>query len=581
MSAGAAPRRLRIAALGLALFAAALPGLAQAQDFDRRMPKLPPPQPTPTVPEPADAAPQPADATVLIPRLNGVVIVGGLGAVQPDGIAPEAIPDRISAPGLPLLATDAVRGAMASYLDRPLTRADLAALTSLVRETYRTSDHPFVEVSVPPQNVQTGIVQLVVTEYRVGAISVTGNRHYSDKRILAMSDLKSGETLTLPRFRAALEEYNQSPFLTVSGVLKPGAETGVTDVVLEAKDRLPLRVYAGYDNLGVPTLGTDEWYVGFNWGNVLGTGTLLSYQFTRSFEGRYSSHSASGVIPAGPNDHILLFGAYATQKPFVGTALDVHGSSAQVSGRYVHDLGGGIEARESIQVGMDYKRTDNNLEFLGFRILDSAVEIVQFPLVYTGTFSDRGGRWVVENQLIFSPGGITKHNDDASISRLVPGASANYIYNRFSVTRTTYLPAEFGLVMRGMGQFASGNLPFSEQLAGGGLGSVRGYYPNTALGSRGVVLSAELRSPAFNLLSIGPYKDQLQFGLFADYANVSQNRRLPDFPKHSELASVGFNVHYTLDRFLDVQLEVGTQLKRAPFALDRDTRATVIATIAF
>ena len=39
--------------------------------------------------------------------------------------------------------------------------------------------------------------------------------------------------------------------------------------------------------------------------------------------------------------------------------------------------------------------------------------------LYTGTFDDSDGRWVLENQLVFSPGNITAHNDDASMRRLV------------------------------------------------------------------------------------------------------------------------------------------------------------------
>ncbi|WP_204310334.1 POTRA domain-containing protein, partial [Enterobacter cloacae] len=66
-----------------------------------------------------------------------------------------------------------------SYLGRPLTRAGLNAIARLVRDAYRAAEQPFLEVSVPPQNVQSGVVQFVVTPYRVGEIRVTGNKHFS------------------------------------------------------------------------------------------------------------------------------------------------------------------------------------------------------------------------------------------------------------------------------------------------------------------------------------------------------------------------------------------------------------------
>jgi len=313
---------------------------------------------------------------------------------------------------------------------------------------------------------------------------------------------------------------------------------------------------------------------------VLGTGQVLSYQFTRSFKGNYTSHSASDVIPITPDDRLMIFGAYAIQKPDFSDLFDSEGHSGQVSARFVHNLRGPGTVRSSIQVGVDYKRANSNLEFLGFRLLDTAMEVFQFPMIFTGTIDDRHGQTVLENQTVISPGGITAHNTDADLQQLVPYGKATYAYDRISVTRTTYFPHGINWVVRGMAQFATSNLPYSEQLSAGGLGSVRGYDPNAALGSEGVLAKTELNSPAFHLIgSSGEFADQLQFGVFFDYGKVWQRRRLPDSPKNAELASVGAKVHYTLGRYLDLEVDLGHQLKKAPFQDDKDTRLAVVATI--
>lgn len=557
-------------------------GPAQAQDFERRLPKQPPNQPPPEVPAPPPENAAADDATQVLPELKGLVFVNGTGGLQPAGIAADAAGNGVEIRGLPLLANPAFDAAVRPYLGRPLTRGDLNAIVRIVQDTYRAGEHPFMDVGAPPQNVQSGVVQIVVTEYRVGAVEVTGNRHFSTPLIKGMSDLRSGEVLTLPRLRAALDDYNQNPFLTVDGVVRPGRDTGTTDLVLEAHDRFPLRVYAGYDNQGVPTLGRDEWFVGFNWGNVLGTGQILSYQFTRSFEGQYMSHSASDVIPLSPNDRLIFFGAYAIQKPEFSDVFDSTGHSGQVSARFVHNMRGPGTVRTSMQFGMDYKRADSNLEFLGFRLLDTAVEVFQFPVIFTGTIEDRHGQTVLENQTVISPGGLTSHNTDADLQQLVPYAKATYAYDRISITRTTYFPHGINWVVRGMAQFATSNLPYSEQLSAGGLGSVRGYDPNQALGSEGVLLKTELNSPSFHLVaSSGDFADQVQFGVFFDYGKVWQRRRFPDSPKNAELASVGGKVHYTLGRYLDIEVDLGRQLQKAPFARDKDTRLAVLATVGF
>ncbi len=573
----------RLAAIACSLLIA--PAMAAAQDFERVAPKLPPSPQVPDVPAPAEAAPEGGGQNVLVPNLAGLVFVPGMESLQTNGVALEAVPGGLLVQGLPPLADPAFAGQVRPYLGRPLTQADLDAIGRLVSQVYRANERPFVAVTVPPQNVSNGIVQVVVTEYRAGEITVTGNKHFSTPLVRRLGGLESGDTLTLPRLREALNGYNQNPFLTVSAIVKPGQASGLTDVELQASDRLPLRVYGGYDNQGVPTLDRDEWYVGFNWGNVLGTGHILSYQFTRAFNGRYESHSASYVAPLGASDRILLFGAYATEKPFIDELFDSNGHSGQASIRWAHDFASGGSVRQGLQLGIDFKRTDNNLEFFGFRIFDTKVDIFQLPVSYTASIPDRHGETAIQNLLVFSPGGITAHNTDAAVQMLVPGADANYIYERFAVTRTTKMPLGMDWVLRGMFQIASGNLPYSEQIGGGGVGSVRGYDTNTALGSEGVVLSSEFRFPAFSVLggaaAKGKFSDEMQIGVFVDYAYLDQPRPIPDRRDNVDLASVGFNVHYLAGRYLDVQVDVGWQLIRPPTQLRKDTQAALVATLSF
>lgn len=575
---------LRLALSAASAFALCV-GVAHGQDFKRVVPKLPDQPETPQITVPPEAPPAAQDTTVLIPQLNGVVFVGGLDRLRTGGVGTEAAPGGVAAPDLPPLTDPAFTARIKPYLGRPLTRADLDAIVHLVRDAYRASGRPFMDVGAPPQNVQSGVLQVVVTEYRVGEVSVAGNKAFSSGLIKRLGGLESGDILTLPRMRDALDDYNQNPFLTVNAVLKPGTETGTTDVALQAQEQRPFRVYAGYDNQGVHTLGRDEWNVGFNWGNVFGTGQILSYQFTRSFSGRYQSHSVSDVIPLFDGDKILLFGAYATQVPEISEYFNSEGHSGQASFRYVHKLPGTATVKQSVQVGFDYKRVDSNLEFAGFEIFDSAIEIAQFPVVYDLAVSDRYGRTDVENLLVYSPGGLTTHNTDEAMNQLVPGSDSTYVYDRITATRTTYLPHDVTWIVRALGQIASDNLPYSEELAAGGLGSVRAYDTNIALGSQGVMFSSEFRAPAFSPLRLlklhSPVEDQMQFGVFYDYGYLTQKTSFPDLPDDLTLSSIGFNVHYNFGQMFNLQLEVGHQLRRSPDTGEHDTKVAIVTSVAF
>jgi hemolysin activation/secretion protein len=172
-----------------------------------------------------------------------------------------------------------------------------------------------------------------------------------------------------------------------------------------------------------------------------------------------------------------------------------------------------------------------------------------------------------------SPGGLTAHNNAAAFSLLEANAPADYVYDNFSLSRATALPAGLTLASRVMVQRASSNLLFSEQVSLGGQSSVRGYITDTALGSNAVLTSEEIRAPAFSLATLMhlklPGKDAEQVGAFWDFGHVDQVTRVPDAVNHDDLASVGLDLHAGFDRFVNVSFDIGWQLRTPPGLLKR------------
>ncbi len=576
----------RAGCVGLvALALSAAGGGATAQDFDRIAPKLPQPNTAPALRGPIAAPVAPGADAVLAPALRGVVFVAGEGALRPEGLAAANVPQGFSAPGLQLLQQPAFRAEVAPLLGHPLTASGLNRLAALARSWYRSHRRPFVDVTTPPQNISSGVVQLVVTEYRLGAVQVTGNKHFSTPLIRRTSGLEPGQTLDLDQLEADLTRLNQNPFLTVNAVFRPSASPSQTDVDLRASDRFPLRIYAGFDNQGVRTLGLDEANVGINLGNVLGTGQIVSYQYNRSLSGRYQAHSVSDVAPLPWGDKLLVFGSYESERPNIASAFNDVGHSGQASIRYVHALPTLSWLSEDLQVGYDYKTTDNNLEFSGFQIFGASAEVDQFPLVYDATESDRFGQTAVQNTLVFSPGGLTAGNNKTDLRALVPGSAATYAYDRLAITRTTRLPASLVSITRASVQGASDNLPDSEELGGGGVGSARGYYTDTALGSEGELFSQEVRLPPFSPSALLPagakIGDAAQAGVFFDYADLRQVSAIPDLPRVVDLTSAGFNLHYSASRFLDIQFDMGWRLRSVPGQTEHGSYGEIAITAGF
>lgn len=573
-------------AIGLAV--SLLPMTTFGQAYERVAPKLLPDNPPP--PPPTDTpqfSPLPQTDQVVLPALKGLVFIAG-----PEALHKEGLPDAagISAPGLPLLAEPGFIAKVSPYIGRPVTMGDLDKIAQTVTAWYKDHDQPFISVTIPPQNITAGAIQVVVMQYRLGAVRPEGNQWFSSDLLARESGLEPGQILTLDGIQEGLERLNGNPFRSVNTVFEPGKDTGVTDVVLKTEDRLPLRVYASFDNAGTANLGRGEWSIGAGWGNLFGLDQQLSYQFTRSLSARFNAHSLSWIVPLPWNDKLVIFGSYEEEKPDAGRFLDEDGNSGQAGIRYVHRLPAvtlfdGVDLTHDIQIGYDFKTTNNNLEFGGIQVFASAVEIDQFPIVYEAAETDKWGQTQVENQLIFSPGGLTAGNRTAFFHAADPFSSADYVYDRITVTRTTDLPARLSWVSRVIGQLADGNLQSSEQLGAGGMSSVRGYYTDTAIGSEGVLVSEEIRGPTVSLSKVLgqqlPVDDQLQLGAFWDWGHVSQRDPVPDQLGSATLSSLGLDLHITLDRYADFRIDTGWQLRAAPGRDDTSVFTDIAIIVGF
>ena len=565
--------------------AMALPAGVHAQAYQRIAPILPPAHVPPPLAVPPAPPPLPASRRVLLPALKGLVFLASPKAVVPAGVPASAVPSGVAIHGLPLLEHPGFRAKITPRLGKPLTLAGLDEAAAAVTAWYRGHGRPFVDVTIPPQNISSGVVQIVVVEYRVGSVKVSGNRWFSAAVIRGESGIRPGQTLRLEGLQAGLDWVNRNPFRIVDLTLGPGATTGTTDATLVTHDRLPVHVYATYDNLGVKSLGLGEWGAGFSWGNVASLDQILSYQLTRSVSGRYTAHALSWSAPLPWRDELVIFGSYELEVPEVATGFNDLGRSGQASLRYIHPLPRLSWLRQQVSFGYDFKTTNSNLEFGGFSVFAGAAEIDQFPLGYDAIETDPFGSTELNNGFVVSPGGITGQNTNTAFATLVPGATARYVYDHLALTRLTRLPKRFSWIARLVVQLSNRNLLDSEQLAGGGPGSVRGYYTDTALGSEGELVSQEIRGPSFSplgLLGLHPSaKDEAQLGLFWDYANLYQVEPIPDLPDHVVLASVGADLSYEFGRYASANVSLGWQLRPPPGTTETGAFGQISVVVGF
>lgn len=544
--------------------------LTHAQSYRDVAPQTPPSAARPNAPKPP---PEPSDdsPSVAIENLRGIAFVQA--DASSSGETQTASDKGITSTGTPLLDA-AFLGKFTSDLGKPLTFARLSEMRRAVVQHYRDAGQPLIDVYVPEQDVSSGIVKIAIAEFRTARVRPEGNRYFSDALLTREMPLKTDEPIHQADVAAGLALLNSNPYRRVDVVYAPGVERNTTDVVLQTEDRFPFRVYGGYNNDGVRDLGRDRLLAGFDYGNLFGTDARIGYQMTASndlisgnpdIEGRpdrarFIAHSFNLTAPLPWLDRIELFGVFAQSTPRLPDSYGQSGISAQLSFRYDWRLPALDKAgawQQQVQLGYDFKRSNNDLEFGGFQVFNANTHIHQFVLAYDLTRSDATGDTHLNASLFASPGHIDGSNNDEAFDTARLGAKPRYQYLQLSAQRDTPLGGSgFSVSAHGLVQWTGSTLLPSEELGLGGDATVRGYEPYAAQGDRGWNLQSELRTPPITLgvAAMQPF-------VFFDAGHVWNRIVEPGEINSASLASVGAGVRFQLSRFVSFKGTLGFPLK--------------------
>ncbi len=503
---------------------------------------------------------------VLIPKLNGLIIVGSDSEVKKEGV-PDMTGLKIG--NVPILQGEDFPAVVAPYLGQPMSKNKILDLEDDIVLYCRAKNRPLVDVILLDQTVNNGVIQLWLLEGKIGTVTVhhEGRKWFNDSIILSQVRLQTNRPLDSRELQADLDWVNRNPFREVDAQFKQGDKLGQSDVVLQVHDQLPLRVYTGYENTGTKFTGENRYLAGFNWGNVFGQDQQLNYQYTTddSFK-LVKAHSASYVIPLPWRHTLTFFGSYVDASADFGSTAPgttSSGKSYQASMRYEVSLPSIGKYQHAVTVGFDFKKSNNNLEFGGSTFSASDTHVDQFEAGYSAVLPDKFGQTSAGLEGYYSPGDLTSDNNDTAFNGLRPNSKAKYVYGRLTAQRLTRLPVDFSWVLKGTVQVSDARLLPSEQLGVGGYNTVRGYEERLENGDDGWLISNELRTPAFKLGSLveTPMEpDYLQGLVFFDYGSLHTVDRVATDPQDGALSSVGAGLRYTLSRYLNIRFDYGYEL---------------------
>jgi len=549
-------------------------GALRGQTFEQVAPKKVGEAPAPVSPAAPPLAPANDDSLVLLPSLVGIRLVRSA-----DRMGNAALPagQAVVVEGLPWLDAAKVGALSAGFLGRPLTRGDLSHLTRLLVILCRESDHPVVEVYVPPQDVSSGVVQVVVLVGRLGEAYVAGNHWFPEDLFTRQVRTRPGQEITGSKFLEDVDWLNQNPFRQVDLVYQKGTQPGETDAILRVADERPERFYGGYEDTGNQATGLGRAFAGFNLGNLWNEDNQLSYQYTRSTDAdRLQADSASYLLPLPWRNTVSVFGSWARSDTEAGGLFNLAGITWQAGLRYTVLLPVLPGYSQSLVFGLDYKWSNNNLGFGGTQVFSSPANIAQALVTYTGSMSDAHGSTHGSVSAYYSPGGVGGLNHDSNFEVQRAGATADYGYVLAGFSRLERLPGDFTGVLTGSAQWSSARLLPSEQFGLGGEDSVRGYDERIVNGDGGISAQLEVRSPSLHLLRRIP--DQTQALVFIDAGRDWQHGLQPGETEDT-LVSAGPGLRVQIGSHGTVKADYGWQLER--LAGTRPGRIQLSAVLSF
>lgn len=550
----------RFATVMLLFFALSMS--ASAQDLRRLEPQTPEPL---SVPAPVLATPsEPAGRNLILPNLRGIVFLS-----HPDQMQEQPnLLGRMNTRQVPFLDTAEFAELMSEWWSHPITDRGIQDLVTAVGGYYAEHDRPFVSVSMPAQNVSDGVLQLLVVEGVLSAVDITGNEWFDDDYYRRNMDLPMGDIIRLSELESGLEWLAHSnPAHAATVIATPGDGFGATAIELQVRERKPLRLYAGANNQGTATTGKQRLVFGANWGRAFGRNHQMSAQLSASPDFHRSlGLSGNYRIPLAQWRHVFeLSAAWSRINADMPEPFNSEGESWQVLTHYQIPLRRFARLQHKLNLGFDFKRSDNNLEFGGLPVTDNLTDIMQWSLGWQGAVNDSLGRTSVGANLVYAPGDLSTKNDDDAFEVSRWGASSDYVYGRIDLQRYTRLPAKFAWQATAVWQQSDGNLLGSEQLGLVGSAGVRGYRESDLYADEGILLRNQLFLPALSLMQpgfhTGQESDSLQLHLFYDYGRGNSVNPLPDEMTHLSISSIGIGANYQLGQSLSASFEYGWQQK--------------------
>ncbi len=482
-----------------------------------------------------------------------------LRAAEDEGNAePPVFIQEYRVKGAKKLPAPVVEEAVYPYLGPGRTANDVEKARAALEKAYQDQGFQTVSVDIPPQDVRGGVVFLQVSEAPVGRLRVKGSRYFSLEQIRnGVPSLAEGQVPNFNDVAREIVSLNQMADRRITPTLRPGVTAGTVDVDLTVKDTFPLHGSIELNNrysanttplrLNTAVSYTNLWQLGHTIGfsvQVAPQRIEDAFVYSGYYIARIPGLDWLGFMVQGTrqnsNVSTLGGGAVAGNGVVIGGRVLITLPAPRTTGFY-----------HSLSAGVDYKNFEQDLNIAG-ATTGAPITYYPFSIDYNAALVSEKSTTELSAGLVFGTGAVGSDTPEFDNRRY--NSDGSFAYLRGDLSHTQDLPVGFQVFGQLQGQIAGEPLVDSEQFAGGGLDTVRGYLESEVLGDNAVIGSFELRSPSLpRVLGI----DEWRIYGFVEGGTLTLNDPLPEQTSQFNLASFGGGSRVRILKHLNGSVDLG------------------------
>lgn len=393
--------------------------------------------------------------------------------------------DRIELEGEALLDAEVRDSLIARYTGKCLGRGEINALLAALTQAYVDRGYVTTRVYIPPQNLSSRVLKLLVIEGRVERLYMNQDADADRRRVRAAFPTEAGDKLRLQDLEQGLDQLNRVPSSNATLQLQPGTEPGGSVVAIQDRPENPIRAYVAYDTYGQQRTGERRLSLGAEADNVFS----LNDTWALVYAGTLDTNAVAGNGSVGLGNWTFgVSGSYSEFLQQLTPDTELFGRSTVVGFSADRLLARSSTTKSSAIFTLDRKWFRRYVNDVGLNPQDLTV-------------ARAGAR-----SQIRSPEGILFVDGALAAGLTALGATQDPANLPADAPRAQFTKFEAGLTWLGRiadfplrasirGQYSIDPLYSSEQIVLGGFYTVRGYGESVAFGDSGWYSRNELSFP--------------------------------------------------------------------------------------